>query len=359
MSSEKTEEATPRRRNKERQRGNIAKSRDMEAALVITAGIVLLFSLGAGIGEKIKNYMFFVLTNLDPNSISTDNISLIFMPVFKFLSVSLFPFMCILMLLAIVLIRSQTGNIFALDKIKPKLDKIKPTTWMQGLKKIINPFEPKNMVELLKSILKMLIVGYCGYITMMNNKDELFGLVGVPLEAGFGVLVGILIKMLVNMCLALIVLGYFDKKYQTYEFNKSIKMSKQEVKDEYKNLEGDPKVKSKIKSIQMKFAQQRMMANVPQADVVVTNPTHFAVALKYDTMKNKAPVVVAKGIDFLAFKIREIAQNNNIPIVENRPLARALYKLVPVDGIIPAELYTAVAEVLAWVYRRNQNGIRG
>jgi len=359
MSSEKTEEATPRRRNKERERGNIAKSRDMEAALIITAGIALLFSLGAGMGEKMKNYMFYVVSNIEPSSIPTEDISAIFLPVFKFMAETLFPFMCILMIIAIAIIRSQTGNIFALDKIKPKFDKINPATWVQGLKKIVNPFEPKNMVELLKSILKMLIVGYCGYSTIMANKDELFGLVGVPIESGFAVLVKILIKMLINMCLALIVLGYFDKKYQTYEFNKSIKMSKQEVKDEYKNLEGDPKVKSKIKSIQMKFAQQRMMANVPQADVVVTNPTHFAVALKYDSNVNPVPVVVAKGVDFLAFKIREIAQNNKIPIVENRPLARALYKLVPVDGIIPAELYTAVAEVLAWVYKRNKSGIRG
>ena len=131
-------------------------------------------------------------------------------------------------------------------------------------------------------------------------------------------------------------------------------MTKQEVKDEWKNMEGDPVIKGKIRSIQMKFAQQRMMGGVKQADVVVTNPTHYAVALKYDQQETPVPMVVAKGVDFIAFKIREIAKANNIPIVENRPLARSLYKLVPIDGIIPPELYVAVAEVLSFVFKNRQ-----
>jgi flagellar biosynthetic protein FlhB len=148
----------------------------------------------------------------------------------------------------------------------------------------------------------------------------------------------------------LLVIGILDKKYQDWEYNKSIKMTKQEVKDEFKNIEGDPKIKGKIRSFQMKIMQQKMMTKVKEADVVVVNPTHFAVALKYDPLKVPAPVVVAKGVDFVAFKIREIAKNNNIPIVENKPLARSLYKLVEVDQIIPQELYTAVAEILHYVY---------
>ena len=150
----------------------------------------------------------------------------------------------------------------------------------------------------------------------------------------------------------MLILGYLDKKYQTYEYEKSIKMTKQEVKDEFKNIEGDPKIKGKIRSFQMKIMQQKMMSKVKEADVVVVNPTHYAVALMYDPQKVPAPVVLAKGVDFVAFKIREIAKNNGIPIVENKPLARSLYKLVEIDHIIPQELYVAVAEILQYVFNQ-------
>ena len=158
------------------------------------------------------------------------------------------------------------------------------------------------------------------------------------------------------MCLAMLILGFIDKKYQQYEYEKSIKMTKQEVKDEQKDIEGDPKIKAKIKSIQMQMARQRMMSSVPQSDVVVTNPTHYAVAIKYDKTQAPAPIVTAKGVDYLAFQIREIAKEHNVPIVENRPVARALYNNVPLDGMIPSDLYVAVSEILAYVYRlRNGN----
>ena len=155
----------------------------------------------------------------------------------------------------------------------------------------------------------------------------------------------------------MLIIGFIDKKYQDYEYNKSIKMTKQEVKDEWKNAEGDPLIKSKIKSAQMQFAQQKMMSAIPKSDVVVANPTHYAVAIKYDKTEAPAPKVVAKGVDFMAFKIREVARHNNVPIVENPPLARALYKLVKLDAIIPAELYVAVAEILAFVYNKNKSGV--
>ena len=158
------------------------------------------------------------------------------------------------------------------------------------------------------------------------------------------------------MCLAMLILGYIDKRYQNYEYEKSIKMTKQEIKDEQKDTEGDPKIKARIKSIQMQMARQRMMSSVPTADVVVTNPTHYAVAIKYDKTQAPAPLVVAKGVDYLAFQIREIAKNNNVPIVENRPVARTLYNSVPVGGIIPSDMYVAVAEILAYVFRmKNEN----
>ena len=182
----------------------------------------------------------------------------------------------------------------------------------------------------------------------------MLGLVGLEIPIALNILGSIIINMIINMCLAMLVLGFLDKKYQTYEYEKSIKMTKQEVKDEHKDIEGDPKIKAKIKSIQMQMARQRMMSSVPQADVVVTNPTHYAVAIQYDKTKAPAPIVIAKGVDYLAFQIRDIAKQNNVPIIENRPVARALYNSVPVDGIIPSDLYVAVAEILAYVYNRKR-----
>ena len=210
------------------------------------------------------------------------------------------------------------------------------------------------MVEFVKSLLKLLIVGWCGFSVLNSRKDELYGLLGTEPDVAFLIIGSILSQMIINMCIALIVIGIIDKIYQNYEFEKSIKMTKQEIKDEHKETEGDPKIKSRIRSIQMNMAQQRMMSSIPTADVVVTNPTHYAVALKYDRNVAPAPIVVAKGVDFVAFKIREVAQNNGVPVVENRQVARALYNLVPIDGIIPSDMFVAVAEILAYVYNKNK-----
>ena len=156
------------------------------------------------------------------------------------------------------------------------------------------------------------------------------------------------------MCLAMLIIGLLDLKFQTYQFEKSIKMTKQEIKDEFKETEGDPKIKSKIRAMGQQLLQQQMMSAIPTADVVVTNPTHYAVAIKYDRTQKPAPYVVAKGVDFIAFKIREIAQNNNIPIVENRLVARTLYQLVEINDIIPSDMFQAVAEILAYVYNNRK-----
>ena len=179
-------------------------------------------------------------------------------------------------------------------------------------------------------------------------------LLGADLNLSFMVIANILAQIATQVCIAMLIIGIVDRIYQHFKFEKSLKMTKQEVKDERKNIEGDPVIKNKIKSTQMQFARQMMMSKIPQADVVVTNPTHYAVALRYDNSVVPAPQVVAKGVDFLAFKIREIAENNNVPIVENPPLARTLYKIVPLDGVIPSELFVAVAEVLAYVYKKNK-----
>ena len=243
-------------------------------------------------------------------------------------------------------------GLFTLHPIKPKLDKFAPSKLMKTLVDTFNIFKPKKFVELVKSFIKIGVISAFAWSVVANRQDELLALLGVDVETFFVKLGIILAEIVINICIALIILGILDWIYQKYEFNKSLKMTKQQVKDERKNADGDPKIKSKIRNIQMQMATSRMMAKVPEADVIVANPTHYAVALKYDTSVAPAPVVVAKGVDLIAFKIREVAENNGVTVVENPPLARTLYKLVPIDAIIPAELFAAVAEVLAFVYKK-------
>lgn len=348
--AEKTEEATTRRRTKERERGNVAKSKDMESALVMVSGVALLAVFARHMYTNILSMMQDTFNNLNPNSIDTTSIVGIMYPYFKYLGIIVVPFFVLLFIVAIIVIRMDVGHVFALERAKFDLTNLSPQRLLQNAKRIINPFQPRSMVEFAKSILKIVIVGACGYSAVNSRKGDLLGLVGLEIPIALNIICSILLNMIINMCLAMLILGFLDKKYQTYEYEKSIKMTKQEVKDEHKDTEGDPKIKARIKSIQMQMARQRMMSAVPQADVVVTNPTHYAVAIQYDKTKAPVPIVVAKGIDYLAFQIRDIAKQNNVPIVENRPVARALYNSVPVDGIIPSELYLAVAEILAYVY---------
>lgn len=352
--AEKTEEATSRRRQKERERGNVAKSKDMESAMVMIAGIALLIVFSKHMYNTIINMMRETFTNLKPFDVDVSTVIGAFYPYFKYLGIIVLPFFVLLTIAAIIIIRMDVGHVFALTKAKFDLTHLSPKRLLENAKRMINPFQPRSMVEFAKSILKILIVGACGYSAINSRKGDLLGLVGLDIPIALSIIGSILINMIINMCLAMLILGYIDKKYQTYEYEKSIKMTKQEVKDEHKDTEGDPKIKARIKSIQMQMARQRMMSAVPQADVVVTNPTHYAVAIQYDKTKAPAPIVVAKGVDYLAFQIRDIAKNNNVPIVENRPVARALYNSVPVDGIIPSDLYVAVAEILAYVYNNKR-----
>lgn len=354
--AEKTEQATPRRRQKEREKGNISKSQDMISALMMTISIGILGILASFIMKSIEGMLYNTFTHLKPDDINPQNIFPLFIPFLKTLAQILLPFLAVLMVSGVFIVRMQVGHIFAPEKIKFDFGNLSPSKALKNAQKLFNPFEPKNLVEFVKSLIKLLIVFTCGYSVINGRIDEVYGLFDLNIVAAFTVVSSILTQMIINMCLAMLAIGLIDKKYQDYEYEKAIKMTKQEVKDEFKDTEGDPKIKSKIRSIQMKMARQRMMSAVKTADVVVTNPTHYAVALEYDRLKSAAPKVVAKGVDFVAFKIREIAQNNKIPVVENPPLARALYKLVPIDGIIPSDMFVAVAEVLAYVYNKDKRG---
>lgn len=354
QAAERTESATPRRRSKEREKGNVSKSRDMSSAFVVTIAVVLLSVFSSPILTGIEEMIRLALTHIHPDEMNTDDLLAMLLPYAQTAGAIIIPLLVLLMVAAVIIIRMEIGHVFAPGRAKFDPENLSPRRIINNAKKLFNPFEPRTMVEFAKSILKLVIVTVCGLVTLMNDLDTIYGLIGQPLIESFDVIGSIMFKMLINMCIAMIILGLLDKKYQDYEYEKSIKMTKQEVKDELKDTEGDPKIKSRIRSTQMQMAKRRMMAQVPNADVVVTNPTHYAVAIVYDKTKAPAPIVVAKGVDYVAFQIREIAKQHNVPIVENRPVARTLYNSVPIDGIIPSDLYVAVAEILAYVYSRRK-----
>ena len=352
--AERTERATPRRRGKERDKGNVVNSRDLSSALILTTGVALISMFSGYIMNKFKSTMIFAFSGLTPSEISSDDITAIFAPYVKSCAEILVPLFLCLFIVGIFVIRMQIGQVFAVEKIKPKFSNISPKKMIDGFKRLFNLFDTRKMVEFAKSLLKLSIVGLTGFMVVKSRLDELYGILGADVQTGFMVIGSVLTQMIIDMCIAMIILGIFDRYYQDWEYEKSLKMTKQEVKDEMKDTEGDPKIKSRIRAAGMKLLQQKMMSAVPSADVVVTNPTHYAVALKYDKSIAPAPIVVAKGVDFIAFKIRDIAKENKVPIVENRAVARALYNLVPINDIIPSDMFTAVAEILAMVYKNKQ-----
>lgn len=348
--NEKTEEATPKRKQKERDKGHIAKSQDFTASLMLSLGVGLVFCMGGSMLENLQTMLSNTFRSLNPQNIDESEVIGLFAPYFGNYCRIVVLFFTFLALGAILILRFQTGALFAKEALKPNFKKLSPASAMKALIDKINIFKPRQMVELIKSLVKTIIVMMVGFNVIMKRRDDLFGLIGADPSTGLIVIGSVIFELLMSLCILLIIIGIIDRQYQTWEYNKSIKMTKQEVKDEWKNIEGDPKIKGKIRSFQMKIMQQKMMSKVKDADVVVVNPTHYAVAIMYDPQKVPAPVVLAKGVDFVAFKIREIAKNNGIPIVENKPLARSLYKMVEVDHLIPQELYVAVAEILQYVY---------
>jgi flagellar biosynthetic protein FlhB len=240
---------------------------------------------------------------------------------------------------------AQFGFLLTGDPLKMQFNKINP---LEGAKRI---FSMRSFVEMVKSILKVLIVGIVAYMVLWGERDRILVLSSVPLESIFTFSAQLILSLGTRIGAVLVVLAVFDYAYQKYEHEKSLKMSKQDIKDEYKKSEGDPLIKGKIREKQKRMAMQRMMQEVPKADVIITNPTHYAIALKYDAKSMDAPLVIAKGKDYIALKIKEIAKKEGIVTMENRPLARALYDKAEIGESVPVELFQAVAEVLAYVYK--------
>ena len=343
---EKTERPTPKKIADARKKGTVAQSREIPSAVILLTSLGFFFFTGSWMFSSMSEFMGGVFVNIGSFRIHdiTTASTLSIITLKSVLSI-LLPFMLAVVAAGIVANIVQIGFLFSPEAFSPKLSKFNP---ISGIKKL---FSLKSFVELVKSLIKISFVGGIAYLTINTELKTIPTLMQMDIKDIISFIGFTSFKICLYVSIALIAMAVLDYAYQKYEYIKSLKMTKQEVKDENKQAEGDPGVKARIRSIQIEMSKRRMMESVPEADVVITNPTHLAIALKFDSEKMIAPKIVAKGAGKIAERIKKIADENHIPIVENRPLARTLFKIAEIDDYIPAELYQAVAEVLAYVYR--------
>ncbi len=348
MSQERTEAPSARRLNEARKKGQVPRSVELQSAAVLMAAAVILNVAGTSFaqhtGETLRDTLgSFQLVAHMGDAAAADAINQAIgrqLPALGDLG------LIVLVIAAVAVATSlgQTGLVWASQRPWFDTGRINP---LQGLKRLVNV---NGLVNLLKAALKLLVIGWIAYSFLQGQADQLPTLATMSLRDAVGIWISLALSLMWRVAGAYLVLAVLDYAYQRWEWWKSLKMTKQEVKEELKQNEGNPQIKSYIRQQQRKMARQRMMAAVPKADVVITNPTHYAVALQYKRADMDAPAVVAKGVSGVALRIRAVAGEHNVPIVENPPLARALYRLVEIDDPIPPQLYLAVAEVLAYVY---------
>lgn len=341
---DKTEPATPKRREEARKKGQVGKSREIPSVAVLGAGILFVFFAGRHLTFSMGNLIhksFVSVPFMKDSDFSATYFSHQYLEAFLFM---ILPMLAVLMVVAIVANLAQTGFIWSVEPLAPKASKISP---IEGVKRI---FSKRSLVELAKSLGKILVVGWAAFSTLQTNRGRLLELVYQGKAEILRFMGETSLDVVTRSCYVIAVLAILDFLYQKWEFEQDLKMTKQEVKEEFKQTEGDPLIKSRIRSIQREMARRRMMEDVKKADVVITNPEHLSIALRYDAMTMEAPAIVAKGANKIAFKIREIAKENSIPLVENKPLAQNLYKFVNIGQEIPPDFYQAAAEILAYVY---------
>jgi flagellar biosynthetic protein FlhB len=342
---EKTEQATPRKRSEARKKGQVGKSREIPSVAVLLAGLSTLYLFGAYMYNHIKSLMQDTFSMVAaPNQGLAEFLVLGNIVIERFI-VMVLPVMIAVFVTAILSNVLQIGFMLSWESVTPKLSKISPIKGIQRL------FSKQTIMELFKSLAKLALVGVIAYVTVKGEMDRLPSLADREVQAILLYVLKVAFKIFIRVSMAMIFLALLDFWFQKWQFEQQLKMTKQEVKEEFKRTEGDPLVKSRIKRIQYEIAKRRMMQEVPKADVVVTNPVHLAIALQYDTAEMSAPTVLARGAGEVAERIKTLAREHHIPIVENRELAQNLYKMVEIGNEIPSILYQAVAEVLAYVYR--------
>lgn len=346
---ERTERATPRKREEARKKGQVARSREVVSAAVLTGCVICFYFQSSGALERMMNLMRSAFRRSVSVTLSTDTVPALFGQTVLEMLILLAPLFLTVVLAGLAANAFQVGFQVSAESMTPDLSKINP---LEGFKRL---FSLQSVMELVKSVMKLAIVGFVAFLAVRSELPHLLPLMDQSVPAIVRFLGRVSFRILGTTCVILAVLAVLDYAYQRWEHERGLRMSRQEIKDEAKETEGDPLIRSRIRRIQQEMARRRMMAAVPKADVVITNPTHLAVALRYDPENMAAPTVVAKGKGFLAATIREVAERHGVPVIENKPVAQVLYKMVEVSGSIPENLYRAVAEILAFVYRLREN----
>jgi flagellar biosynthetic protein FlhB len=338
---DKTEEATPKKIEDAKKEGNVPKSMEVNgAAILIFGSMYLLFFSGNSLNQ-IKNMMLYSYSFIGEDLNGHVFYTIGYTTVITLIS-SLMPLFILVIILTFITNLSQFG--FVLNPLKIDLQKLDVIKGLKGL------FSAKKALEALKLTFKLTIIVIVMFILFTFTYKAFLSMMDKELHSTISSIIEITGYFLGGILFIIIIFAIIDFYFTRHYFFKSLKMSKQEIKDEFKNLDGDPQVKGRIRKIQMQMAMKRMMSDVPEADVVITNPTHYAIAMKYDNQTSSAPKIVAKGIDFIALKIKDIAKENDIPIIENPALARSIYSQIEIDQEIPSEFYKALAEIFSYVY---------
>jgi flagellar biosynthetic protein FlhB len=343
---EKTEQPTSKKMSDSRDEGQVAKSQEMSSFAIFGGGFFILFFFRSFLANQIGDMSIYIFNSLDILTLNINIIQAYFLKAMGFFVLTMSPVLLGLVIIGFASNVGQIGFKISLKALKPKMSKF---NILKGIKRIF--FSSRSLVEVSKSLAKLFVIGIFTYWVLDDLIKEAVLLIDHSVEEIVVFMIESSIDLIWQLAMVFAVIAAADFIFQRYKHNKDLMMSKQEIKDENKQTDGDPEVKARIKAIQFESARKRMMQDVPEADVVITNPTHYAIALKYDPQKNGAPKVLAKGVDTLAQRIKAIATENGVPLHEDRQLARALYKVADVGEEIPAELFQAVAQILAHIFK--------
>jgi flagellar biosynthetic protein FlhB len=343
--SEKTEKATPHKKQEARKKGQVAKSADLTNAFVLLFSFLVLALYGNQMGQQLFYLFQRGLSDMLLWHVTQDSVFLLFVNILKAIIPLVAPVLLIAWIVSLAANVAQTGFFISWNSLKGDLNRVNP---IEGIKRI---FSVRSVAELIKSIMKIVLLLCTAGILLWKEKTSLMQTSEMDVLESVAFIASVTAKVTITLSAVYLVLAFGDFLYQKYDHEKRLRMSKQEMKEEHKKMEGDPLIKHKIKEKQRQVAMSRMIQDIKKAQVVVTNPTHYAVAIAYEAGEMNAPVVVAKGVDYVALKIKEAAKEHRIVTMENKPLARALYASVEIGQEIPEELFKAVAEVLAYVYR--------
>jgi len=346
--TDRSEEATPERVKQSKEKGQVARSKELATASVLISAALALSIFGDRLAYELSVMMKRAFTFERSAIFAPEQMWLHLSGSVTGLAVPMFTILFMLFIVSILGSSLLGGILFSSQAMMPKFNRMSPAA---GLKRM---FGMQSWVELLKSILKVLVVVGVAWWILGSTFEHILHLSVTPLPASVFEALDMLSWMFITLCCSLLLIVAIDVPYQIYKHNEELKMTKQEVKDEFRNSEGKPEVKQRIRQLQYDASQRKMMGDVPDADVIVTNPTHYSVALKYEQDGTRAPYVVAKGVDFMALKIREVARENEVPVMQSPPLCRAIYHTTEINEEVPEELFVAIAQILAYIYQLEQ-----